>query len=84
MSEPHPDPHKPAYYKNPFKWCRYYAYKKPNLFFPSAMGVLIPVFLFGFTPLRKKFLFEDVAAVPAEYPLPNRARDASLVGYDDN
>lgn len=65
------------------QWCRYWAYKKPNLFYPCVMAAAMPVFLFAVTPLRQKYLFADVTEVPTEYPLPIRKRDATLTGYED-
>ncbi|GMF58816.1 unnamed protein product [[Candida] boidinii] len=66
------------------EWLRYHAHNKPHLFYSCAIAALSPVFVFVVTPLRKSFLYQDAAPLPINgYPLPNRPRDKSLVGYDD-
>ncbi|KAG7666014.1 N19M [[Candida] subhashii] len=72
----------PVYYKNPIRFCRYHAHVNPHLFLSVVLGVSGPLLLL-LTPLRRKFLYEDYAPVPYTYPLPTRARDATLTGFDD-
>ncbi|CEP23259.1 hypothetical protein BN1211_3796 [Cyberlindnera jadinii] len=73
----------PVYFREPIRWCRYHAHNRPHIFFSVAIGVAGPILALTLTPLRRKFLFEDHEPVPFSYPLPNRARDATLKGYDD-
>ncbi|CDK28837.1 unnamed protein product [Kuraishia capsulata CBS 1993] len=74
----------PVYYKQPIRWFRYHAHTRPHVFFACAVAGLAPVFIFVVTPLRKTFLYGDSPALPIHgYPLPNRARDTTLTGYDD-
>ncbi|KAK6454984.1 uncharacterized protein RJT20DRAFT_129652 [Scheffersomyces xylosifermentans] len=72
----------PIYYKQPFRWARYHAHTKPHFFFSVLLGVSAPLLLLA-TPIRRKLLYSDHEPIPRVYPLPTRARDASLSGYDD-
>lgn len=72
----------PVYYKQPIRWARYHAHTKPHFFFSVLLGVLAPILLLA-TPLRQKFLYDNHEPIPLVYPLPTRARDKNLKGYDD-
>ncbi|CAH6723483.1 putative NADH-ubiquinone oxidoreductase 9.5 kDa subunit [[Candida] jaroonii] len=71
----------PVYYKQPIRWLRYHAHTKPHFFWSIAFGLSGPL-LIAFTPLRKKFIYDDHVPVPQSYPLEG-PRDKNLTGYDD-
>ncbi|ODV98230.1 hypothetical protein PACTADRAFT_716 [Pachysolen tannophilus NRRL Y-2460] len=74
----------PVYYKQPFRWLSYHAHTRPYVFYATAIAALGPVFIFVVTPVRRKFLYEDHVPLPVNgYPIPRRARDKNLKGYDD-
>ncbi|KAG2733147.1 hypothetical protein G9P44_004137 [Scheffersomyces stipitis] len=72
----------PIYYKQPIRWARYHAHTKPHFFFSVLLGVSAPLLLLA-APVRRKLWYNDHEPIPRVYPLPTRARDAALAGYDD-
>ncbi|CDO54128.1 NI9M subunit of mitochondrial NADH:ubiquinone oxidoreductase (complex I), putative [Geotrichum candidum] len=73
---------KPDFWVQPFRYMRYCAHEKPQLFFSVVIGVAGPVFAILGTPLRRSLLFDDAPPIPVTYPLPNRPRE-QLTGFDD-
>ncbi|GME79209.1 unnamed protein product [Ambrosiozyma monospora] len=72
----------PLFTKQPIRWCRYHAYTNPNLFYSGVIALMGPVFLFGVTPLRRKYLYEDLKPLPLSgYPIPKERKN--VTGYAD-
>lgn len=65
------------------QWIRYHAHTKPHFVASIGLGLSAPLLVVFVAPLRRKFLYADHEPIPKVYPLPTRARDASLSGYDD-
>ncbi|ESX00979.1 putative membrane protein [Ogataea parapolymorpha DL-1] len=73
----------PVYYKEPIRWLRYYAHNRPHLFFAGCIAVMGPAMLVTITPLRRRFLYDDLAPLPLDgYPIPKGPRK-KVTGYDD-
>lgn len=64
------------------QWFRYHAHTKPHFTFSVAMGLAAPLLLLA-TPLREKYVYANHQPIPNVYPLPTRARDPTLSGFDD-
>ncbi|CAK7892401.1 hypothetical protein CAAN1_19S02740 [[Candida] anglica] len=73
----------PVYFKEPLRWLRYHAHTKPHFVASIGLGLSAPLLVIFAAPLRRKYLYADHEPIPSVYPLPTRARDSSLTGYDD-
>ncbi|KAG0149905.1 hypothetical protein CROQUDRAFT_653219 [Cronartium quercuum f. sp. fusiforme G11] len=65
-------------------YLRHQAHENPAIFWSVAIGLAGPVLLAVVPPIRRNyFAYKSPESLPASYPLPNRARDRTLSGYDD-
>lgn len=72
----------PVYYKQPYRWFKYHAHTKPHFVWAVGLGLSAPLLL-AISPIRRKYLYSDHEPIPKVYPLPTRARDTNLAGFDD-
>lgn len=66
-----------------YQYIRWSSHEQPTLFWTVLIGASGPLLALTATPLRRKFLFPDAPEIPLTYPIPARARDTTLTGYDD-
>ncbi|ODQ52810.1 putative NADH-ubiquinone oxidoreductase 9.5 kDa subunit [Saitoella complicata NRRL Y-17804] len=71
------------FWANPVKYCHWAAVEHPAVFYSMLMGLAGPVIAYTVPPIRRKLGYPDHIPLPMGYPLPKRARDTTLTGYDD-
>ncbi|ORY75061.1 hypothetical protein BCR35DRAFT_306494 [Leucosporidium creatinivorum] len=73
---------------NPFRrsylYCQRRAHEQPVIFYSLAIGAVGPVAVVVVPSVRKSwFGWKPVERPPTTYPLPNRAREATVEGFED-
>jgi len=71
------------FWSNPASYCRWAARTHPAIFYSLIMGAMGPISLLTIPPVRRRLGYENAKPLPIGYPMPQRARDTFLSGYED-
>ncbi|KAK4057988.1 n19m, NADH-ubiquinone oxidoreductase 9.5 kDa subunit [Microbotryomycetes sp. JL221] len=71
-------------FRRSYTYCQRMAHEQPVIFYSLAVGAVGPIAVVVVPEVRKTFFgWKPAERPPTTYPLPNRAREANVEGFED-
>ncbi|SCV68177.1 BQ2448_298 [Microbotryum intermedium] len=70
-------------FRQSYRYLQRSAHEQPVIFYSIAIGLVGPVAVLVVPEVRRSWGWKPVERPPTTYPLPKRAREASVEGFED-